>query len=265
MPDGRFLQIPSTHLLGQNFSKPFNISYEDKDGEKKYGWQTCFGPAVGRIFAAFLAAHGDNQGMRLTWEVAPLQVVIVPILHGENKELIEKCIKLNEELKEKGVRTYLDDSDKTPGEKFNHWEMMGVPIRVEVGSKELEENNLTIKRRDTGKREKIDSEELSGYLEKAPEEILRNLKKQAEEEFEGKKVNVNTIKDISKALKEKKMARANWCSLELDGEECAEKLSAETKGAKVRGERHGAKETPSGECIVCGKKAKHVIYIAKEY
>lgn len=265
MPNGRLLQIPSTHLLGQNFSKPFKITYEDRDEEEKYGWQTCFGPAVGRIFAAYISIHGDNKGLRLTWKLAPTQVVIVPILHGKNQEILDKCKELEEKLRKMNIRVDLDDSEDTPGEKFNHWEMMGAPVRIEIGGNELKESKITIKRRDTGKREEIQEAELESYVNEVPEKILDELKSQAMKHFKGRVEDADSIEDIDEIINRKNIARANWCSLEDDGEECSDILTAETKGAKVRGERHGVKEEASGKCIVCGKKAKHIVYIGKEY
>ncbi len=265
MPDGRFLQIPSTHLLGKNFSEAFDITYEDRDGEEKHVWQTCFGPAVGRIYAAYIATHGDNKGLRLTWEVAPIQIVIVPILHGENKEIIDLSRDIKEELEEMNVRVKIDDSDDTPGEKFNHWEMMGVPLRIEIGENELEENKLTINRRDTGEREEIKRDELKEYIEETQRKIVNNLREQAQEEFEGNIVDAESIEDVEEIVSQGKIARASWCSIDEDGEECADILTAETKGAKVRGTIHHKDEKPDGECIVCGEKSNEVVYIGKEY
>ena len=265
MPDGRFLQIPSTHLLGENFSKAFNVTYEDKDGEEKNVWQTCFGPAVGRIFAAYIATHGDNKGLRLTWETAPTQVVIVPIKHGKDSEIEELAEEIKQKLEEKNIRVEIDDSESTPGEKFNHWEMMGTPIRIEIGENELEENKLTIKRRDTGKREEIDKKELEEYIEEIPDKIRKELKEQAKEEFKGNIENADSTEEVKKIVEEGKIARANWCSIDKDGKRCAEILTSETKGAKVRGTIHHKNEEPNEKCIVCGEKANEVVYIGKEY
>lgn len=265
MPDGRLIQIPSTHLLGTNFAEQFNIRYEDRDGKKKKTWQTCFGPAVGRIFAAMISIHGDNKGLRLPWEIAPIQIVIVPILHGENKEINEKAEKIKEKLEEKEVRVKLDDSDSTPGEKFNHWEMMGIPIRIEIGENELKENKLTIKRRDTGKREEIKEKELNEYIERIPGKILENLRKQATEKFKENTIDVETKEEVEEALKNKKIARSNWCSIDKSGEKCAEQLAEEIKGAKVRGTIHHKEERAKGKCLICGEKANEVVYIAREY
>ena len=117
MPDGKVIQQPSTHMLGQNFSKPFNIEFEDRDGKKKFAWQTCYGPAISRIFASVIAWHGDNKGLVFPFEIAPVQIVIVPIREHEDKKVGKKCMELKEKLQEK-YRVELDSTDKRPGEKF---------------------------------------------------------------------------------------------------------------------------------------------------
>ncbi|MFW5902306.1 MAG: hypothetical protein ACOCTT_00250, partial [archaeon] len=124
---------------------------------------------------------------------------------------------------------------------------------------------LTIKRRDTGKREEIKEKELEEYIEEIPGEILKNLRKQATEKFEENIVNTGTKEEVKKTLENKKIARANWCTTNEEGESCAEKLAEEVKGAKVRGTIHHKEEKAKGKCLICGKKADEVVYIAREY
>lgn len=155
MPDGKVLQQPSTHLLGQNFSKGFGIKFKDKDEKEKHPWQTCYGPAIWRMFASVVALHGDDTGLRFPYEIAPVQVMIVPITGmGKEKEIKKRCEEIQERLSKEGIRARIDFSDNTPGWKFNQWELKGVPIRIEIGPKELKERKLTLVRRDASSRQK---------------------------------------------------------------------------------------------------------------
>ena len=150
MPDGRVLQISSTHDLGQRFAKAFGITYMDKNGKEKYVWQTCYGPGIWRIVAALVAIHGDDKGLVLPFEVAPIQVVIIPIYYSDEdrKLVMKKCRRFNLKLKRRDIRTLIDTRDKTPGWKFNDWELKGVPIRLEIGRREVEQGFVTVFRRD---------------------------------------------------------------------------------------------------------------------
>ena len=143
-PDGRVVQQPSTHLLKQEFSKGFDVKFKDKDGKDKYVWLTCYGPAVSRIFASVVIVHGDDKGLRFPWEIAPLQVVIVPV--SDDAKILKKCEEVGKKLN--ALRVEIDSSEKTAGEKFNYWEMKGVPIRIDLGMKDLENKKLTVFRRD---------------------------------------------------------------------------------------------------------------------
>ena len=155
MPDGKIIQQPSTHLLGQNFAKSFDIMFTDRSGKKKYAWQTCYGPAVSRIIASVIALHGDDRGLRFPFSIAPLQVIIIPINPRGEKKVSEFCADVKEMLFDAGLRVDIDDSDYTPGWKFNQWEMKGVPIRLEIGPREAEAGKATLVRRDTGDKKSV--------------------------------------------------------------------------------------------------------------
>ena len=133
MPDGKVNQISSTHNLSQNFSKPFDVTFIDDKGQKQYAWQTCFGPGIWRMIAALISVHGDDKGLVLPFEIAPVQVVIIPIKNS----VLKKCKTIKNLLEKNCIRTELDTRDETPGWKFNDWEMKGVPIRIEIGPKDL--------------------------------------------------------------------------------------------------------------------------------
>ncbi|MBU0586282.1 proline--tRNA ligase, partial [Candidatus Micrarchaeota archaeon] len=149
MPDGRVLQIASTHLLGQNFSKAFKIAYMNEKGENEYVWQTCYGPGISRIYIAMVCMHGDDKGAVLPFSVAPIQVIIVPITKKDNEEkIIPDAKELEKRLIEIGIRTQVDLRSNTPGFKFNYWELRGVPLRIEFGERELDSGNVVLVSRD---------------------------------------------------------------------------------------------------------------------
>lgn len=259
-PDGRVVQQPSTHLLNQSFSKAFDVKFKDKDGKDKYVWITCYGPAVSRIFASVVIVHGDDSGLRFPWEIAPLQVVIVPV--QDDKNVLKKAEELKKRL-EGFCSVEMDLTDKSAGEKFNYWEMKGVPIRIDIGLKDIAGKKITVFRRDLGKKEQIAEKDLMKYVEKTSGEITKNLIKQADKLFEGKIKDAKSIKEMKKVIDEGGIARCAFCSVSDSGIGCAEKIEKEV-GAKVRGTRL-EREKASGKCVVCGKKAEEVVYVARDY
>ncbi len=263
LPNGRTLQLPSSHLINPSFSKHFDVSYTDKDGKQKNVYTTCYGPAISRIFGALISIHGDNKGLRFPFEIAPIQIVIVPILAEKEPKVIDKSKEIKKQLEE-NYRIVLDLKDKSPGDKFYFWEMKGVPIRIEIGPKELKDKKLTIYRRDLDKKETIEEKNILHYLEKVQLDILQNLKTQADKEFKDIITDASSLSQVKKIIEKKGFARVNFCSIDKDGEKCAEVVEKELS-AKVRGKRADKEEKPDGSCIVCGKKAKVVVYIGKEY
>lgn len=263
MPSGKVMQLPSTHFLGQNFSKPFNVKFADEDGKERFVWITCYGPAISRIYGALIALHGDDKGLVLPWDAAPLHIVIVPIFYEKNKEkVIKKCKEIKERLK--GYETRLDDrEDHTPGWKFNHWEMMGVPIRIEIGPKDIEKKTITIFRRDIDKKTTIKENSLLKEIERIKKEFTKNMIKKAELQFKESIVGARTISEIKKEIADK-IVKVNWCSIGKDGEKCAEVIEKDVQ-ASVRGKKVDEKEKAKGNCVICGRKANEIVYIARSY
>ena len=260
-PDGRVVQQPSTHLLNLDFSKGFDVKFKDKDGKEKYCYLTCYGPAISRILASVIIVHGDNQGLKFPWKIAPIQVIIIPI-----GDVMKKAEELKKKLKDNKIDADIDSSDKTPGEKFYFWEMKGVPLRIEIGKREVENKELTIYRRDTGKKEKTNEKDLISYVIRTAEDYDKNLIKAADNLFNNRIVDTASKDEIKKAVDSGKIARCGFCSVDENGEKCAEliekEISAEVKGTKFE------KEKPQGktaECVICGKKAKEVVYVARAY
>jgi len=259
-PDGRLVQQPSTHLLKQDFSKAFDVKFKDKDGKEKYVWITCYGPAISRIFASVITVHGDDKGLRFPWAIAPLQVVIVPVV--DDAKVLKKAEELKKEI-QKIASVQVDLSEKSAGEKFNFWEMKGVPVRIDVGPKDLAAKKLTVFRRDLDKKEVIAEKDLMKYIAKVGEESGKNLTKQADKLFDNRIKDVKTLSDMKKTIEGGSIARVNFCSVEMDGAKCAEVIEKEV-GATVRGTKM-EKEKASGKCIVCNKPGKHVVYVARQY
>jgi len=259
-PDGRVIQQPSTHLLSRAFSKGFHVLFTDKDGKEKYAFLTCYGPAISRIFASVVSVHGDDKGLRFPWTIAPLHVIIVPV---QNDRTVMKKI---EELKkriEMFASVDIDVSDKSPGEKFNYWEMKGVPVRIDFGRNELKKRELTVFRRDLNKKEIVKENKIIKYLHKVARESGLHLTEQADALFKGKIKQVKILHEIEKVIRDGGIARCSFCSLGKEGTRCAERIEKEI-GARVRGKKL-EKEKPFSACVVCGKKAQNVVYIAKDY
>ncbi|MBI5354878.1 MAG: proline--tRNA ligase [Candidatus Aenigmarchaeota archaeon] len=258
MPEGRVNQIASTHDLGQNFARAFGVNYKDESEREQVAWQTTFGMGIWRIMASLVAVFGDDKGLVLPPEVAPIQVVIVPIYRkGEGEEVIKKCVQLAESLKK--FRVHIDKRDeKTPGFKFNEWELFGVTIRIEMGKREANEGKVTIARRDTGEKtvalekdcETAVAKELSLIFHGLKEKSLK-LSSTAEAKTMDEIMNAKTL-----------FIKTQLCSSNMDGEECAKKLKE--IGLHVRGTLLD-RENPKGTCSICGKKANEVVYLARAY
>jgi len=263
MPDGKVNQISSTHDLGRNFAKAFDIKFLDKDGKKKYVWQTCFGPGIWRIVAALIAVHGDDKGLILPFDVAPIQVIIIPIVFSDEdmKKVVKKCNQIKKVITDAGFRCDVDLREETPGWKFNDWELKGVPIRIEIGPREVVENQVTLCRRDTGKRISVKDSELVEKIKQLKDDILENLKKKAKKAFDEGIKHVATKEFLMELMRKGGIAKVNFCGRE----ECAMEIKEATNGAKVRGVPLDLEEKPTGNCVWCGKKAKEVVYIAKAY
>jgi len=264
MPDGKVIQLPSTHFLGQNFSKAFNIKFVDKKGAEKYAWQTCYGPAVWRIFGALVAIHGDDKGLILPPSVAPVLVAIVPIyFKGSGEKVVEKANSVKKLLESRCISAKVDDrAEHTPGWKYNYWELKGVPIRVEVGPKDIEKGQLVLVRRDTGEKVSIKESDLVENVGKLSAEIQGNLAKRADKFFREHISEADDMAQLKRALEEKGgLVKVGWCG----SEECADFIKAETVGGDIRGTPLGKEEKPKGKCIWCGKKAEQLVYVGKAY
>ena len=255
MKDGKSLQAGTSHYLGQNFAKAFDIKYLDKDGVQKYVYTSSWGVST-RLIGALIMAHGDGRGLVIPPVVAPVQVVIVPIA-VKKAGVLEKCAEVKAALEKAGVRVVLDDTDNSPGWKFNEWEMKGVPLRIELGPRDIEAGKALIFRRDTlGKTEYS----LDG-IEQSVKELLDTVQKEmlesARARRDGRIVYADDMQGILDGVEKGNFVKAGWCGCR----QCEDKIKAETAAtARVYAEGESAEK-----CAVCGKKAEHMIIYARAY
>jgi prolyl-tRNA synthetase len=263
MPDGKLIQQPSTHYMGQIFSRAFGAKFTDKNEKEEYLYTTAYGPAISRILVSVICIHGDDKGLVLPYSISPLKVVIVPIYNKKNKEKVLKYVDSIE--KKLSLVEYEIDlrEDYSPGWKFNEWELKGVPFRLEIGEKEVKSKKLSLFIRDTGEKINISLSELKN-LNKFGKEFDERLLKNAEKLMRGKIVDCKTKNEIKTAMNNGKIARVNWCSVGESGLKCAGKVEKDML-AEVRGTLANKKEKSSGKCVICSKLAKEVVYIAKSY
>lgn len=254
MPDGKTLQIATAHNLGQNFSKVFNIQFETADGRKEYAYQSSYGPSFGRLLAALIGVHGDAKGLVLPPKVAPIQVVIVPIIfkktEGEVVQIMGYTGKIKEHLVSMGLRVEIDASDKRPGDKYYYWELKGVPLRIEVGPRDLAANKVVCARRDTGEKKELSFDDLSKVC-CILEDIAASLRRKADEKFRSGQLSARTYPELQSMLG-KGIVSTGWCG----AKDCADKIEENASILSVLDD--------PGICIVCGKPGK-AIRAAKTY
>ncbi|MDE1828420.1 MAG: proline--tRNA ligase [Candidatus Micrarchaeota archaeon] len=260
MPDGYGVQGPAFHFDGQKFARSFEIKFLDAEGKSSYAWQNTYAIST-RELGVMVATHGDDKGLVIPPKLAHIQVVVVPIYKNENKETVMEFAGKAVKLLGEEVRVRLDDREGySPGFKFNEWEMKGVPIRIEIGPKDVEKRQVVLVRRDTGAKSETDLGNLSEKVNLLLNEIHKALYLKAEKFLHD---NVHTAKDydsLKKILKEKGgLVSAPWC----EDQECEEKIKAET-GAKITNMPLGQGKVDA-KCVYCKKKAKTMANFAKSY
>jgi prolyl-tRNA synthetase len=256
MPDGKTLQVGTAHHLGSTFARTYEITYEAENGEQKLVSQTCYGISE-RCIAALISVHGDEKGLALPWEVAPVQVAIVPILLGDKEKVLAVCRELKDQLAAARIRVQLDTSDERPGAKFYKWEMKGVPIRLEVGPKDIEKGVVTLVRRD-GIKKTVPMDGLARAIAAEAEKLQIALYEKARTIHEGKVKEVSTIEE-ARAQTEVGVALVPWCG-EVD---CGHQLEDQVE-ANMLGEPQ-YQSFSQASCAVCGKKSAGRTYMARQY
>jgi len=259
MGDGKALQAGTSHNLGQHFAKAYNITYLDQDGKLEYVWQTSWGVTT-RLIGAIIMVHGDDRGLKLPPNIAPIQTVIVPIIGKQTDLVLNKAKSIYSALKDK-VRIELDDRNEyTPGWKFNDWEMKGVPIRLEIGPKDIQKQQVVLVRRDTGEKTAVSETELLPRLQNMLKDIQGNMFTQAKEFMQKNIREVKDFDEFKQIMDDKRgFIKTHWCkSLEC------ERYVKEQTGATLRCIPF-SKESVSGKCIVCNKETDTIVYFAKSY
>ena len=226
MQDGKSLQFGTSHLLGDNFAKAFNIQYTDKDGQSHYVWQTSWGVST-RLVGGLIMAHSDDKGLVLPPRIAPFPVVITPIWTNSKEETSTNKIaqQLKKELEGTGIEVKIDNRDIRPGTKYYHWEKRGVPLRLEIGPKDIASSSVMAVRRDTGEKSKLPLDQATQLVGELLEKIQQHLLTQAQQRRDQNTVKVDNWQDFQKAIKENKFILAPW----KENSELEEKIKNETK------------------------------------
>ncbi len=261
-PDGKINQIGTIHQLGFNFGKAFGETFEDENGEQATAANTCYGMGFGRTLAAVIAHHGDDHGLVLPPKLAPKQVVIIPILFkGKEEMVLSYAGDIYESLKKAGIRVELDDDNNSnPGDKYYKWEMYGVPVRVEIGPREVKNKKATLVRRDTTKKTQVDECEIVEKTRELFTSIFESLKKKDKTQLDSLIVDAHDVDQLRTYIQSRLIVRVNWCG----DVECALNIKDQVSG-EIRGTRWDEEETPTGSCILCNDEAKYVAYVGRTY
>ncbi len=258
MPSGRTLQLGSIHQYRDNFSKPYEISYETEDGKHTFCHQTTYGMSE-RILGALIGIHGDNKGLIMPPEVAPLQVVIIPIIFkGKEKKVIDACDKLCKKLIDNNIRAEVDKREITPGNKYYDWELKGVPIRIEIGPRDIEKKQIMLVRRDTGDKKPVLQDSSVQTIKDEFIKISDNLYTKAKKLLDE---NIHRVNTIDEAKDKKGIIELPWCNNEKCALEIENVLDGNTLGEPITDNMKNKKYT----CPLCGKTAVTWMRYAKTY
>ena len=246
MPDGKALQMGTSHFLGQNFSKPFDVKYLDENNVETFAWQTSWGMSW-RLIGGMIMTHSDDKGLVLPPKLAPIQVVIIPIYYSKEDrgKIVQEAKKIQDVLTDVEIRTQLDDRDQvTPGFKFHDWELKGIPIRIEIGPKDVAKNQVVMARRYNQTKDSISIDKLSGAIAAELENIQQQMFDAAKKILDERISAVSQYEQFKAELENGKMLSCSWCGKQ----ECEDKIKEET-GAELR-------VIPSDD----GKKVETCIY-----
>ena len=255
MRDGKSLQAGTSHYLGQNFAKAFDIQYLGNEGVLQTAYTTSWGVST-RLIGAIIMTHGDERGLALPPVVAPIQCVIVPIA-ARKGGVIEKCEELKATLEKAGIRVTLDATDNSPGWKFNEWEMKGVPVRIELGPRDIEAGKMLCARRDTLEKMEMPLENAAESIKELLATVQKDMLESARKRRDSRIVYADDMQGILAGVDAGNFVKAGWCGCRA----CEDKIKEET-GATARVFAEGEE---AEKCAVCGEKAKHVIVYARAY
>ena len=261
MQDGKALQAGTSHFLGQNFGKAFDVTFIDKNGKSDYAWATSWGVST-RLIGALIMSHSDDNGLVLPPHLAPIQVVIVPIYRSAEQltQISEKVAGIVAKLKALGISVKYDDADnKKPGWKFAEYELKGVPVRLAMGGRDLENNTIEVMRRDTLEKETITCDGIEEYVKNLLEEIQANIVKKAYDHREANIINVDTYEEFKEKIEDGVFIMAHW-----DGTPETEELIKNETKATIRCIPLAGDKTP-GKCMVTGKPSACRVLFARAY
>ena len=267
MKDGKAVQAGTSHYMGTKFAEAFDIKYLNRDNEHVYAHTTSWGVST-RLIGALIMVHGDEQGLVLPPKVAANQVVLIPVGPKKKKEeIVERLEVLQKDLKAAGFRVILDDSDNSPGFKFNEWELKGVPMRVEFGPRDMENNQVMVKMRDLGEKTAVSLDDIMAFVPKALDEMQVRLLETARENRKANEyTNIDTLDELKAHIESKRAAGevpgfvlAGW-----DGELETEAKIKEETGFTTRNMPFNP-PVEKATCIVSGKPAKHTVWLARAY
>jgi len=259
MPDGKTLQIGTVHMLGDHFSRTYDITYEDANGERQYAYQTCYGISE-RSIAAVISVHGDDKGLVLPPETAPIEVTIVPIIVGKRRdEVLSSAATLEGELRDAGFIVKLDDRDMRPGAKYYHWEMRGVPLRIEIGPRDIDANTVVAVTR-SGRKITLDRRGVVEGVSSVLAQFGEELSQTAHQAMTGRITVTETLEETTDAVKSG-IAVVHWCG----SQECAEKIETAVDASILgSGIRSDLITVSDGPCIACGGKGTSTL-VARTY
>lgn len=258
MPDGKALQGCTSHDLGQNFAKVFNIKFQDKDETTKHVWQTSWGFST-RSVGSLILAHGDDNGLRLPPKVAPFQVVVIPV--SQKPEVLEKCRVLASQLQKLNMRAILDDrEDETMGFKINKWELGGAPVRIELGDKEIAGGVLTLVRRDNGEKLEISADDAVNSIKATLDDIQQKMLEQSLKFLQEHTFVVNDYEEFKRVMATSRgFIKAHWCG----SPECENRIKEETKATTRCRLLDEKKEM--GKCVYCGAPSEYRWVFGQSY
>jgi prolyl-tRNA synthetase len=261
MADGKALQMATSHHLGQNFSKPFEIKFLDRDTAEQYVWQTSWGISW-RVIGAIIMVHGDDKGLILPPKISPTQVIIVPIYKDESKTVVkQKAYELEQKLKDSQIRVQTDDRDEfTSGWKFNDWEMKGVPLRANIGLRDIQENQVELIRRDTKERFYVKEKELVNQTLSILEKIQSNMFDRAKNLLQENTRSATTLEELLSVLSETGgFVACSWC-----GKRECEDIVKEKTTADIRIVPFNPRNNISS-CVGCGNQETIEVYFGRAF
>jgi len=258
MPDGQAIQAGTSHFLGQNFAKAFDVKFLDSDNQEKYIWSTSWAVST-RLIGSLIMAHGDDKGLILPPRIAPFQVVIVPILGRDDALVVPAANALAERLRVR-FRVKLDDRDAyTAGWKFNEWELRGAPLRIEIGPRDVAARQVVISRRTGGKKETAALDGIEDTVGRMLDEIQGELFARGKTYLDAHTTQASTLDELARGVDEVKgFVRVGWCGMQACEDTIRERTGASPRVIPLD-------DVPSGNCPVCGMVSQHTVYYARAY